>query len=150
MADWAKTQTAQGIHMRAGDENRTRVLRWASGCFARTMITKYLITRFGRNVCANEFHGASKMLISKICNDERLLISVYYNRRKNVKVRDLRGLLKRGGRVEVRQSGSHLIVRCGTCRSVVPIHSGDIPKGLLRAIDRDLAPCPGKDWLRND
>jgi len=67
-----------------------------------------------------------------------------------VKVRDLRGILRRAGCVEVRQSGSHLIVRCGTCQTVVPVHGGDLPKGLLRAIDRDLAPCLGEEWLRND
>ncbi|MHB1250623.1 MAG: type II toxin-antitoxin system HicA family toxin [Acidimicrobiales bacterium] len=67
-----------------------------------------------------------------------------------MKVRELRGLLRRAGCVEVRQSGSHLIVRCSTCQSVIPIHGGDLPKGLLSAIERDLAPCLGKDWLRRD
>jgi len=65
-------------------------------------------------------------------------------------VRDLRGLLRRSGCLEVRQSGSHLIVRCGTCQTVVPIHSGDIPVGTLKSIVRDLTPCIGKDWLTNE
>ncbi|MGD1014545.1 MAG: type II toxin-antitoxin system HicA family toxin [Acidimicrobiales bacterium] len=67
-----------------------------------------------------------------------------------MKVRDLRGLLRRSGCLEVRQSGSHLIVRCGTCQTVVPIHSGDIPVGTLKSIVRDLTPCIGKDWLTNE
>jgi predicted RNA binding protein YcfA (HicA-like mRNA interferase family) len=30
----------------------------------------------------------------------------------------------------------------------VPIHKGeDIPRGTLRAIERDLEPCLGKGWL---
>jgi len=65
-------------------------------------------------------------------------------------VRDLRGLLRQSGCLEVRQSGSHLIVRCGTCQTVVPIHSGDIPVGTLKSIVRDLTPCIGKDWLTNE
>ena len=67
-----------------------------------------------------------------------------------MKVRDLRGLLRRSGCLEVRQSESHLIVRCGTCQTVVPIHSGDIPVGTLKSIVRDLTPCIGKDWLTNE
>jgi predicted RNA binding protein YcfA (HicA-like mRNA interferase family) len=67
-----------------------------------------------------------------------------------MKVRNLRGLLRNSGCIEVRQSGSHLIVRCGTCQTVIPIHSGDIPVGTLRSIVRDLAPCLGKDWLTNE
>ena len=34
------------------------------------------------------------------------------------------------------------------CFSTVPIHKGeDIPRGTLRAIERDLEPCLGKGWL---
>ena len=53
-----------------------------------------------------------------------------------------------GGVVE-RQKGSHAFVRCGECTTVIPMHKGsDIATGTLRSIERDLAPCLGKDWLR--
>ena len=49
----------------------------------------------------------------------------------------------------VRQKGSHLRMRCGTCQTTVPVHRGvDLPPGTLRAIERDLEPCLGKKWLR--
>ena len=32
--------------------------------------------------------------------------------------------------------------------ATVPQHSGDIPVGTLRAIERDLEPAFGKGWLR--
>ncbi|MGH9278196.1 MAG: type II toxin-antitoxin system HicA family toxin [Acidimicrobiales bacterium] len=60
----------------------------------------------------------------------------------------LRRILRQKDCIEVRQSGSHLIVRCGTCQTVVPVHTGDLPNGTLRAIERDLAPCLGEGWLR--
>ena len=63
--------------------------------------------------------------------------------------RELRKILAALGCDEVRQSGSHLIVRCGDCQTVVPIHGGrDIPRGTLRSIERALAPCLGEGWLR--
>ncbi len=65
-----------------------------------------------------------------------------------MKTRDLRRLLRKAGCEEVRQAGSHLVVRCGTCQTVVPIHGGDVPTGTLRTIERDLEPCLGKGWLR--
>jgi predicted RNA binding protein YcfA (HicA-like mRNA interferase family) len=52
------------------------------------------------------------------------------------------------GCLEVRQSGSHVILRCGTCQTVVPKHGGDIRPGTLRSIERDVEPCLGKGWLR--
>ncbi|MGH8991481.1 MAG: type II toxin-antitoxin system HicA family toxin [Acidimicrobiia bacterium] len=61
---------------------------------------------------------------------------------------DLRKLLRDKGCVEMRQTGSHLIVRCGECQTTLPIHHGDIPKGTLAAIKRHLAPCLGEDWLK--
>ncbi|HLG00999.1 MAG TPA: type II toxin-antitoxin system HicA family toxin [Acidimicrobiia bacterium] len=60
----------------------------------------------------------------------------------------LRTLRKRGC-VELRQRGSHVIVRCGECQTVVPVHAGeDLGTGLLRSIERDLEPCLSKRWLR--
>ena len=51
------------------------------------------------------------------------------------------------GCTEVRQSGSHVVVRCGHCQTVVAKHGGDIRPGTLRSIVRDLEPCLGKGWL---
>ena len=50
---------------------------------------------------------------------------------------------------ELRQKGSHVSMKCGECRTTVPVHAGeDLGKGLLRAIERDLEPCLGKGWLK--
>lgn len=69
---------------------------------------------------------------------------------RQMTARALRSLWKPFGCVEVRQKGSHLRVECGTCVTTIPVHKGeDIRPGTLRQIERDLAPCLGKDWLRN-
>jgi predicted RNA binding protein YcfA (HicA-like mRNA interferase family) len=66
-----------------------------------------------------------------------------------VKARELRRILKKLGCEELRQRGSHLVVRCGSCQTVIPVHPGrDIPRGTLASIVRDLAPCLGPDWLK--
>jgi predicted RNA binding protein YcfA (HicA-like mRNA interferase family) len=66
-----------------------------------------------------------------------------------VTARDLLRLLRRLGCVEVRQRGSHVLVRCGECTAVVPVHAGeDIKTGTLRAIERQLEPCLGKGWSK--
>jgi len=63
--------------------------------------------------------------------------------------RELRRILKRLDCVEVRQRGSHLVIRCGICQTVVPVHRGeDIPRGTLKGIERDLEGCLGKGWLK--
>lgn len=63
--------------------------------------------------------------------------------------RELRKLLRELGCVELRQHGSHLVVRCGKCTTVIPVHKGrDIAPGTLRAIVKQLEPCLGKDWLK--
>lgn len=63
--------------------------------------------------------------------------------------KELRRVLRARGCVEVRQKGSHLRIQCGSCATTVPVHAGeDIGVGLLRRIERDLAPCLGKDWLK--
>jgi predicted RNA binding protein YcfA (HicA-like mRNA interferase family) len=51
-----------------------------------------------------------------------------------------------GGRV--RQKGSHVRMRVGNCYTTVPVHARDLPKGVLRGIERDLEPCLGEGWLR--
>lgn len=57
-------------------------------------------------------------------------------------------LLQKLGCVIERQKGSHVVVKCGKCQTVVPVHKGEeLGKGLLAAIKRQLAPCLGKDWL---
>jgi len=54
-----------------------------------------------------------------------------------------------GGEI-VRQKGSHIRVRCGSCFTTVPDHgSHDLPIGTLRAIERDLEPILGASWLRD-
>ena len=63
--------------------------------------------------------------------------------------KDLLKLLRRSGCVELRHKGSHVMVQCGTCLTVVPVHAGeDLGPGLLRAIERDIEPCLGAGWLR--
>ncbi|MDQ1712266.1 MAG: hypothetical protein QOE45_1716 [Frankiaceae bacterium] len=50
-----------------------------------------------------------------------------------------------------RGSHRHYRVRYGdggTVRTAVPIHPGDLAKGTLRKIERDLEPAFGKRWLR--
>lgn len=52
---------------------------------------------------------------------------------------------------ETRQRGSHLMFECNCrgekCQTSVPMHPGDIKKGLLFGIEKDLEPCLGKGWL---
>lgn len=62
--------------------------------------------------------------------------------------RELLRILRKHGCTEARQTGSHIVVKCGECQTVVAVHSGkDIPKGTLRSIERTLEPCLGKGWL---
>jgi len=57
--------------------------------------------------------------------------------------------LKKLGAEEVRRESSHVRMRFGVCSTTVPVHAGeDLGKGLLRAIERDLAPCLGEGWLK--
>jgi predicted RNA binding protein YcfA (HicA-like mRNA interferase family) len=64
--------------------------------------------------------------------------------------REVLRTVERAGCEQIRQRGSHVIVRCpGGCQTVIPIHRGqDIPTGTLRAIERALERCLGKGWLR--
>ena len=42
-----------------------------------------------------------------------------------------------------------MVIRCGKCTSVVPVHAGmDLGTGLLHAIRRDFEDCLGKDWWK--
>jgi predicted RNA binding protein YcfA (HicA-like mRNA interferase family) len=66
-----------------------------------------------------------------------------------VTARELVRKIRQHGGELVRQRGSHASYRIGTCITTVPMHSGDIALGTLRAIERDLAPCVGDQrWLR--
>ena len=62
-----------------------------------------------------------------------------------------KALLKRlrgAGCEVVRQTGSHVRVRCGDCFTTVPVHAGEtLPVGTLKQIERDLVSCLGKGWL---
>ena len=63
--------------------------------------------------------------------------------------RQLLRLLRKLECEAVRQRGSHVRVRCGRCQTTVPVHAGkDLPPGTLRAIERDLEPCLGEEWMR--
>jgi predicted RNA binding protein YcfA (HicA-like mRNA interferase family) len=66
-----------------------------------------------------------------------------------MKAKELLRILRKKGCIEARQESSHIIVRCGACQTTVAVHAGkDIPKGTLRAIERNLEPCLGKGWLK--
>ena len=66
-----------------------------------------------------------------------------------MKPRELLKILRAHDCVEARQSGSHIIIRCGECTTVVAFHAGkDIAKGTLRAIQKQLEPCLGRGWLK--
>ena len=51
------------------------------------------------------------------------------------------------GCVSMRHRGLHQISRCGSCRTVIPVHAGGLTPGMLRSIERDLEPCLGPKWL---
>lgn len=66
-----------------------------------------------------------------------------------MKARELLKILKDRGCAARDGAGSHIIIQCGECRTVVAVHPGkDIAKGTLRAIQRQCEPCLGKDWLK--
>lgn len=66
-----------------------------------------------------------------------------------LKARELLKILKEHGCEEVRQKGSHIRIRSGECFTTVPIHPGeDLGIGLLKQIEKDLAPCLGQGWLK--
>lgn len=69
-----------------------------------------------------------------------------------MKAREVNQRIESLGGYMVRQRGSHRLYRAdfteGTCQTVVPQHTGDIPTGTLRSIERGLEPAFGKGWLR--
>jgi predicted RNA binding protein YcfA (HicA-like mRNA interferase family) len=67
-----------------------------------------------------------------------------------VTAREVVQVLSRLGATLVRQVGSHAryVSACGKCATTVAMHTGDIPRGTLRAIERAMVPCYGEGWLR--
>ncbi|MBX9472735.1 type II toxin-antitoxin system HicA family toxin [Microcella sp.] len=69
-----------------------------------------------------------------------------------MKARVIEKKIRAAGGVLVRQRGSHrlFVVHADgkTARTTLPYHGGDVPKGTVRAIERDLEPVLGKGWLR--
>jgi predicted RNA binding protein YcfA (HicA-like mRNA interferase family) len=68
-----------------------------------------------------------------------------------VKAREVNRRIERLGGKELRQRGSHR--RYGatgngvTAQTTVAQHTGDIPIGTLRAIQKDMEPVFGEGWL---
>jgi len=74
-----------------------------------------------------------------------------------VKAREVNRKIERLGGIVARQVGSHrryVVIFTDDngaemkVATTVPQHSGDIPAGTLRAIERDLETALGKGWLR--
>jgi predicted RNA binding protein YcfA (HicA-like mRNA interferase family) len=74
-----------------------------------------------------------------------------------MRAREVNRRIERLGGVMARQVGSHrrYVVTYTdaaggqmTVATTVAQHSGDIPAGTLRAIERDLEPAFGRGWLR--
>jgi predicted RNA binding protein YcfA (HicA-like mRNA interferase family) len=65
-----------------------------------------------------------------------------------IKVKALLKILRQHGCEEVPQVGSHLIVRCGKCATVLVIHGKEVAPGTLRNIRETLEPCLGKGWIK--
>jgi predicted RNA binding protein YcfA (HicA-like mRNA interferase family) len=63
--------------------------------------------------------------------------------------REVIKVLLRLGCVELCQKGSHRLFSSsdGQCKTIVADHPGDIKKGTLHGIEKDMEPCLGKNWL---
>lgn len=70
----------------------------------------------------------------------------------DMKAREVVAKIEANGGTKVRQAGSHARFTCpyGAHHTTVSMHTGDVPPGTLRKIERDLDPCPnyGPGWLR--
>jgi predicted RNA binding protein YcfA (HicA-like mRNA interferase family) len=69
----------------------------------------------------------------------------------DVTARERIRILRSVGAEEVRKGkGSHVLFRIGRCSTVVPVHKGeDLSPGVVRNIERHLAPCLGDGWLQS-
>jgi predicted RNA binding protein YcfA (HicA-like mRNA interferase family) len=69
-----------------------------------------------------------------------------------MKAREVNRKIERLGGIQTRQVGSHrryAVEKNGRkAFTTVPQHTGDIPAGTLRAIERDLENVLGEGWLR--
>jgi predicted RNA binding protein YcfA (HicA-like mRNA interferase family) len=70
-----------------------------------------------------------------------------------VTAREVIQRIERLGGVYAGAQGSHrkYVVRYGDrgrATTFVPVHPGDVPKGTLRKIERELEPALGERWLR--
>ncbi len=52
------------------------------------------------------------------------------------------------GGTKLRQKGSHARWQVGSAQTTIPMHKGDLGRGLLSAVERDLAGVLGEDWLK--
>lgn len=60
--------------------------------------------------------------------------------------REARKILREYGGIEVRQRGSHLIVRLGRLQTVLPVHSGrDLTPGVVHSVRRLWRSLPEKE-----
>jgi predicted RNA binding protein YcfA (HicA-like mRNA interferase family) len=66
---------------------------------------------------------------------------------KPIRYGELVKLLRSVSAEKVRTVGSHEVWKVGSCQTVVP-HHAVVAAGTLRKIRDQLAPCVGKDWLR--
>jgi len=70
----------------------------------------------------------------------------------DMKAREVVAALRKRGSSERPAKGSHVrfACPCGQHFTTVPMHSKDLGKGLVRAIESDMEPCShfGKGWLR--
>lgn len=65
-----------------------------------------------------------------------------------MRARDILKRLKELKCVAVRQTESHVMMRCKTCQAPIPVHpSYEIKQWLAYQIEAELEPCLGKRWL---
>jgi predicted RNA binding protein YcfA (HicA-like mRNA interferase family) len=69
-----------------------------------------------------------------------------------MRAREVIARIEANGGYFVRQRGSHrryeAVVDGQTFTTTVAMHAGDIPKGTLGQIARDMEPAFGKGWLK--
>jgi len=65
--------------------------------------------------------------------------------------RELRRILRRKGCTELRQRGSHLVVQCGHCQTVVPVHTGeDLGRVYCAQLNVSLSPASGRNGCADE
>lgn len=79
---------------------------------------------------------------------DRMVCEHFVQTLSETTAKDIRRLLRKHKCVELRQTGSHLQVRCdGGCVTTIPVHGNhDIKTGTLKAIEKSLGMCLGPDW----